>query len=236
MKLCRAGFYTFDVTPDPNAVPGTIPSYQIHAWNASWMLTHDVLDDYLTVQWPLAVRASAGVLHHFFPGWTIAATAALQGDTLKISGTIRHNREPGTFRWNDAVGNGTSRVTLLGQGITAPVTLPFAAADGAFETAVHWPSRRAALGLPTSAMPETAILTFDIGAERYAETMAVGRISSLDSITFNFGYHAPRQPLSLSGAAYLDTDGVYLSRIRKVGDLMSVWTRLIGNTLTQVHR
>ncbi len=131
MKLARAGYYTFDVTPDPNAVPGTIPSYQIHAWNASWMLTHDVLDDYLTVQWPLAVRASAGVLHHFFPGWTIAATAALQGDTLKVSGTIRHNREPRTFQWNSAVSNRTSRVALLGQGIPAPSNVPFAVTNGA---------------------------------------------------------------------------------------------------------
>jgi hypothetical protein len=173
MKLCRAGYYTFDVTPDPNAVPGTVPSYQIHAWNASWMLTHDVLDDCLTVQWPLAVRASAGVLHHFFPGWTIAATASLQGDTLRVSGTIRHNREPGTFRWWDIAALRSSRVTLTGRGIRRPITLYLDVNAGAFEKTISLRRLRAQYHLSRSARPETVVLVFDIGAERYTDTFSI---------------------------------------------------------------
>ncbi len=215
MKLARAGYYTFDVTPDPNAVPGTIPSYQIHAWNASWMLTHDVLDDYLTVQWPLAVRASAGVLHHFFPGWTIDATAALQGDTLKVSGTIKHNREPGTFRWNDVSSNRTCGFTILTESGARTETTFFSVSNGAFDTELNWPRLRNNLNLPADARPASLGLAFAIGAEAYARDIVPASITQ-ETFTFRFGYHSRDQPLELSGAAFVDTDRVRLSRDRLI--------------------
>ncbi|RMH60068.1 MAG: hypothetical protein D6679_00005, partial [Candidatus Hydrogenedentota bacterium] len=173
MKLARAGYYSFEIAKKIQVAAGVPPLNVIKAYDASWLISHDVIDDYITVQWPLAVRASAGVLEFFFPGWTITATATLSGPTVALTGSIRHNREPQTFRWNDVAANKTSMAYLLGDDIPDSIPVPLDVTDGVFERKIDWNALKTTAGLPDTALPEKVRLVFDIGAEHYEETVAV---------------------------------------------------------------
>ncbi|MEW5692512.1 MAG: hypothetical protein AB1765_04380 [Candidatus Hydrogenedentota bacterium] len=163
MKLARPGYYTTFLSPTISYPEGRT------AFNASWMLSHDVLDDYFTVQWPLAVRASAGVLNYFFPGWSIEATAEYKDNELTIQGNIKHNKEPEVLKWNDLKNNGTSIAKIYFKDIPDTEIIKIDVSNSDFIITKD----KFQFDAIFDAIPETVIISITIGAERYEKAIPV---------------------------------------------------------------